>query len=161
MHEFFRKYGPFVVGGILLFALLYYVFVARKAGESKLGNPNYNFFVDEETGEESVHPNSELPPLIGASGKPTVVVAVKWACQDGSNVKTVYLQRYTPEALEKLRAMGPDDLNRSNVMTEGEQLRDPSPGSSWVSASSDAAAQLRTPQECADKKPMAAYYPDK
>src|SRR5690242_16910827 len=108
MHEFLKKNGPYVIGGILLFALVYYVFVVRPQGKAPLGDPNKNlaFYVDDENiSHEEVHPTSEIPPLMGPNGKPTLVLAVKFGCQDGSNVKIAYLKKFTPEVQEKLKSM--------------------------------------------------------
>src|SRR5690348_9973430 len=50
-------------------------------------------FIDDETGKPSVHSINEVPPLIGDSGKPTVVRAVFTSGRDGSERTLLYLEK--------------------------------------------------------------------
>jgi hypothetical protein len=159
MREFLNKYGYYVIGGALVLALMLYLVTRGPSALNPMGDRSKGFFVDEETNDESVHSIDEIPPLMGKSGRPTVVRAMKFSCDNGRNPKTIYLLKYTPEAQEQLKAMQPDDLNRSNVMTKGELLRLPAPGSPWVSAESDEGAIVRTLPDCPDRRPIVMVSP--
>src|SRR5580704_8056215 len=102
MREFINKHGT-VIGAALLVAaaLVIYFFYLRKGS----GPTNLAYYIDEETGEESIHPRTDLPPLIGKSGRPTVVEEFKFTCDGGSTVKVAYYFKFTDSAKKRF-----DDL---------------------------------------------------
>ena len=63
---------------------------------------NSSYFVDEETGEESVHPLTDIPPLIGKSGKSTLVREVKYSLDGGKTVKVAYYLKFNDATKKKL-----------------------------------------------------------
>jgi len=158
MRQFINKYGAVIVTVIVVLAgLSYWLF--GTTSRNPAGNTGMAFFVDEETGDESIHPIGDLPPLPGKSGKPTVVRAMKYSCDGGKNSKTRYLVKFTPEAQSRLKTMAQDDVNRPDVMARGEMVRSPEKGSSWYPATSTEGAQLRTLPDCPSGQTMVLVTP--
>jgi len=96
--------------------------------------PTKAFFMDEETGEISVHPANEIPPLLGKSGKPTVVRAFFFTASTNAARKMVFLQRYSLEAKQAMDAshngqrLSPEEMS---LVVRGPQVRAPEPNSPW------------------------------
>jgi len=138
-----HKFGlPLVVALFVLVALVLWINAGRSS--SGTGNPNRAFFVDEETGEEIVRPGTELPPLLGKAGNPTVVGAMKFGFKDNktgniSDEQIVYLFKFTPEAQEALKTMDQHDPMRQEAFFSGQLVRSPQPDSDseWVHHNSD------------------------
>src|SRR5277367_7123428 len=78
MQTFLSKYGVYVAAVALVFVgVIYYLSINRRPVARAA--PKNAFFVDEETGAESVRPVSDVPPLPGASGKETLVGEYKYS----------------------------------------------------------------------------------
>lgn len=91
-------------------------------------------FVDEETGETSIRPADDIPPLIGSRGKPTLVRAIYDWGPDKTRVLQCY-QKYTPEA----KAIVERIIRRKNITADemraaqaGCLVRRPESGAPWV-----------------------------
>ncbi|MCL2645396.1 MAG: hypothetical protein FWD61_00150 [Phycisphaerales bacterium] len=135
MQTFLNKYGIYLV--VVLFALVALViWINAKRASSGTGRSNMGFFIDEETGEESVRSLSELPPLMGKSGRPTVVRAMKYGFADNSDKRsderTVYLTKFTPEVQEALKTLPENDPKRPELFFSGQLVRSPQPDSKWI-----------------------------
>jgi hypothetical protein len=131
VRELLNKYGKIIVPSVLVLAVVLYLAIGRKA-KPVTGNTSLAFFVDEETGVESSRPVTELPPLVGSSGKPTVVRAIKYSCDGGKTVTTAYWSKYTEAAQAALKSLPEEDEKRSMIGNQGELVRSPQKGSQWV-----------------------------
>lgn len=109
------------------------------------------YFIDEETGETSIHLADEIPPLLGKSGKPTVVQLIYYTCGSCADRKPAYYRKFTPETREILKkvrtanltpatpspsASGPDGRTNPWILLlgagQGELVRLPQTGSPWI-----------------------------
>jgi hypothetical protein len=147
MREFINKYGAATVG--VLFVLVIVAFWFRSCRKEAFNqNPRMAFYIDEETGEESVAPINQHPPLMGKAGKPTVVLAVKCTL-DGKTLQTLYLVKYSEQALQAIKTLPPREPNdptldpRGVILERGKLVRRPAQGSPWVPALSPEGAQIR------------------
>ena len=159
MRNFIDKLGiPIVIILLLIGGVLFWIYSKRPARPES--NFNKAFFVDEETGVESVNSIDAIPPLPGQGGKPTVVRALKFSCEGGKNPRTLYYLKYTPEAQAELQSLPPDSPLRSDVITSGELIRSPAADSEWVPATSSQADALRIFPDCPGGQ-MVEVYPKK
>jgi hypothetical protein len=158
VRELINKYGAYIAIGVIVVALVVAWFFTGTSAPPT-GDLSQGFFIDEETGEESVHPITAIPPLMGKSGKPTVVRAYKFSCEGGKNPQTIYLQKYIPEAQERLKNMSPDDLDRDRVMSRGELVRLPGKDKPWVRGTSTEAIPIRTLPDCPGGKAIVMVSP--
>jgi len=169
--EFLNKYGVHIAVVFFVIALLAVVFRCSGGPSNQpyvdtfLGNRNLAFFVDEETGEESVHAVSEIPPLVGKSGKPTVVKALKFSTDGGKTAKAHYYLKYTEESkaeLESLAATDPQaEARRMTLEREGLQVRSPAPESPWVRLHSSEGLAITTFPTSPDGKQATFVRPSK
>lgn len=125
MRNIINKFGVAIVAVALMTAGLVWFFTrpkVEKAPEVKA------FFMDVETGEVTVRPITDTPPLENAAGKKTIVRAVFLTADGGQTKKLAYLMK-APEA----RAVGQDELppGATDML-----VRLPEPKSKWVRASS-------------------------
>jgi len=115
------------------------VYAARSLGLFAPGlRPNKRiakeYFIDEETGDVDARSVSEIPPLPGKSGKPTVVIAHYFTTTTDAAKKLMYLQRYplpTKHALEAQRDGQPLTTDDLNALNEEFEVRLPEPNSPW------------------------------
>ena len=113
------------------------------------------FFMDEETGEIEIRLASEIPPLTGKSGQPTVVLARFFTATTDDARKLIYLERYTPEgkqAKEATRNGRPPTMEEMEALRRGTQVRFPERNSPWVF--------VDTPQGHAVLNAVSALAPD-
>ncbi|HSU67348.1 MAG TPA: hypothetical protein VLJ39_10780 [Tepidisphaeraceae bacterium] len=119
---------------VVLAAILYAIRHARPHDEATFD------FIDEETGKPSAHSISEIPPLIGPGGNPSVVRAIYAGSQGSSNRKLLYLEKYSDEAKAYMEeyhrsgAHGPPNVPHPD---EAVWVRLPDPGSKWVPRDSE------------------------
>lgn len=121
-----------VIVAVLIYAAYSLGFLGRKSGPDPATTKA--FFIDEETGEIEVHMANEIPPLVGKSGKPTVVRAFFFTNSTDEAKKFVYLERYTPEgkqAAETLRTGQPPTAELLESLRRGMQVRSPEPNAPW------------------------------
>ncbi|MEI8198317.1 MAG: hypothetical protein WCI73_20685 [Phycisphaerae bacterium] len=162
IREAIHKHTMVVGVGALILVLLMGWWVAINLGIIHTHpQPARAYFIDEETGEVSIHPASEIPPLLGKSGKPTVVTAVYYTCGSCAARKPAYYRKFTPEAKDALEkahkagsgaasptAPGPSSngsgIPRSVMLGvgQGELVRAPEAGSPWVPLHSEAGRKL-------------------
>jgi hypothetical protein len=157
MRQLLQKYGYAIAAGLIVLAGILIFF--RSSSTSKEGDPSKAFFVDEETNEEMILPTTEIPPLLGKGGKPTVVKAFKYTCGSPSDAKVYYFLKYTEEAQAKLKSMPADDPNRYDVVEKGELVRSAQPGSPWVRARDPRANEVKSIPECTPGVPGTIIHP--
>ena len=164
MREFINKYGyilaPIVV---VLGIIVYFILRHTPSPGARAGNARYAFFIDEETGAESVLIQPQIPPLMGKSGRPTVARAVKFSCDGGRTAQVLYLFKYTDAAQAELKSL-PDndtaaDFRRADLEAHGTLIRAPAAGP-WVPGDSQEAETLTTPV-CPEGKSALIVYPQK
>jgi hypothetical protein len=126
--------------------------------------PTHCYLVDEETGDQSTGPLGGFPPFPGKNGKLTVVGAMKYSCDNGKTVQTLYLFKYTDAAQAELNSLpgGPvGDLRRGELLQRGQLVRSPAPGSPWLEAQSADGISLMAPAQCPNGNPAEMVYPKK
>jgi hypothetical protein len=134
MREFLNKNGKWVAIVVLVLAGAIFFFTNR--GSAK--KPASGFFIDEDTGVESVRPVTDVPPLIGAKGNPSVVKVYKYRVEGKPEVKVGYYIKFTPEMKAKMEDMQahPDQITELDP-SSGMLVRKPDAGpSGWVAAKS-------------------------
>lgn len=147
MGDLMRKYGLYIGGGLLLLAIVI-LLVQLRGGSSggPVGDAGKAFFVDEETGEQSVGAATDVPPLNNKAGKPTLVKGVFVTADGGSTKRLAYLMKYTPEAkaaIEKAHQEKKlEDVMTSDLVSEGTLVRLPDKGAPWVKMSSREGAAI-------------------
>jgi hypothetical protein len=145
MRRFIARFGYYILAAIGLIVLL--VVSLFWFQENPHIQPNA-FYVDEETSEELVRPVTEIPPLIGKSGKPTLVRATKISCDGGKTSRIAFLESFTPEAQAQLKTLPPESTQRIDVIRRGAIIRLPEPGSPWVLDSSSEGQRIRENVSC-------------
>jgi len=136
MREMINKYAYYIIGAVVVVAILLF-FLRGGEKPNNVTAASKTFYVDEETGKESVRAGIEFPPLVGASGKRTLVQACKFSA-DGGETKTIaYLLKYTDEAQEELASKpNLDDSRKSDLARDCLLVRRPGDGQKWVLRSS-------------------------
>lgn len=128
-------------------------------GGSTTGVPSTAYFWDTSNGTLHTRPMTDYPPLIGATGKPTLVQAYFYTCGSCADKKLAYLQKYSPQAkamLDKMiqsgkagKPQGFSPMAEEAMMSQNSQLvRSPAKGSPWVPISSPQGQQIITPPAC-------------
>ncbi len=105
--------------------------------------PKSAYYFDEETGEELVRPGTDVPPLPGKSGKPTVVREFKYSFDGGKTSKVGYYFKYTDDMKAKIEEAQAHGGSVDGVL--GELIRSPDAGSKWISIGSDEAQPIVHP----------------
>jgi len=137
----FTRLHPKIAAGLGLVPLLVAGMILTRdmSGPASVAAPVADY-VDEETGELSQRSTAELPPLLGKSGRPTVVRAVFLTASTVDACFPAYYEKYTDEMKAKIKGMksgpGPGIRPAYEMVRAGTLVRKPSPGSSWVSATS-------------------------
>ncbi len=95
------------------------------------------FYIDEETGKITTRASNELPPLIGESGKPTVVRAIYLTPSDIGHKFVAYYEKYTDEAIARVKAVASTSaIGAPPPVRGGILIRRPDAGSLWLNADS-------------------------
>ena len=142
MRDLLKKHAYLIAALALVITILLVTF--RGGGSATTAtNGVKHFYVDDETGEETVLASDQLPPLPGKDGRPTLVKAFKFTADGEKNVVTAYLQKYSDEAIEKLKNMADDDLLKRDLLDNGRMIRLPGTGQKWVPINSPAGEKLR------------------
>jgi len=142
MRDVINKYAYPIAGVVLVFALLFAAFQCRgKSHAPEVAKYFKAFFIDEETGEESVRSVNDYPPLMGKSGKRTVVRAYKFTNDGGKTVVIGYLEKYSDEAIEVLTT-SKNAGHKMNILNAGPLIRLPSANQEWVERNSPAGKEL-------------------
>lgn len=147
MRDFLNKYGYYVLGVVIIVAGLL-VWSNLMGARRPRPASDKAFYVDEETGEESVRPMTEHPPLPNANGKLTIVEAskFKWGKE---GIKTLYLFKYSDRAKELLENSPEQASAYAMEIDRGKLYRSPEPGSPWYPVDTPEARALLY-QKCAD-----------
>jgi len=144
MRELINKYAYVIIGVAIVGAMV--LAVTRGCSNkppTEVVKYMKAFYMDEETGEESVHSAAELPPLLGKSGKPTLVKAYKFTAGDGKDV-IVYLEKYSDQAIEELKSSETDDMRKADLTMSGLLIRLPGEGNKWLAKNSPLGQKILT-----------------
>ena len=156
MREFLQKHGIYVAVGALVLAGLVYYGMAGRAGRV----PTRAFFFDEESGEELARPNTDVPPLMGKSGKETVVETFKYSCDGGKTSVVAYYYKFTPEMKRKLESTPMNE--RGTVDGTGGELKvrlSRRWRREWVPMRSEQGQQIITNINCPPGKDVSRVFP--
>jgi hypothetical protein len=161
MRKFINQYGYIIAIAAVVISLIVIIFSMR--GGSAPQVPTQAFYMDEETGEESLGDINGIPPLMGKNGKATLVKVLKYSC-DGGKTKTPYLLiKYPPQVQQKLNSLSADDpvqdIERAKLMDDGYWVRSPASGSQWFPAQHPKGAELAVVPNCPDGKPGQIVFP--
>lgn len=124
-----------------------------RSGQAKAaaGDGRMVYFIDTSNWALLVRPKADVPPLIGATGKPTVVRAVFFTYTSCKNKKLLYLLKYTPTEQKILMRLqhhhgGDKSLFAIEMQTIlGTLVRLPVKGSHWFLANSPTGQRIMTP----------------
>jgi len=143
MRRVINKYGAWIIVTVVVVALLltWHSLRGTKPPGGQVG-AGLLYYVDEETGQESVGKSDAIPPLVGKNGSATVVQAFKFDFGDGTGAKTAFLFKYSPAAQAQLASLSPEDPHRKEVQQAGGMVRLPEKGSQWVPESSPEGRQI-------------------
>jgi len=166
MRELIKKYGLVLAIALILLAGVLLIKSFRKSTVDHVsGDPTLAFYIDEANGEETVRSVNENPPLAGKDGKPTVVRAIKYTCDDGTPPKVLYYFKYTDEVAKELNTLSPTDaaavIRRTQIMPKGEMVRSPATGSQWLLTSTPEGDALRAYPQCPNGKTAKLVFPQK
>jgi len=109
------------------------------------------YYIDEETGEESIQPMDAVPPLLNKNGKPTLVRVVKFTCDNNKTVTTAYYEKYTDRAKQEIEQKGPS-AQEANL--RGLLVRAPEKGSPWVPQLSPQGNEITQRAHCDNPKDL-------
>ncbi|MCL2647022.1 MAG: hypothetical protein FWD61_08450 [Phycisphaerales bacterium] len=144
MREMINKYAYPIAGAAIALAIVLFIVNSRKTRLPTVEDLKESkaFYVDEETGEEVVLSADELPPRMGANGKRTLVRARKYTRDGGKTVTTVYLEKYSDQAIEELKTAS--DTYKIGLLDRGLFIRLPGKGHEWVPNNSPEAEEIRS-----------------
>lgn len=114
------------------------------------------YFIDEETGEVKVLEKSQHAPLLGASGKPTVVRVYYFTCTSCKERKPIYYEKFTDEAKAIIdrpdrNQWTPQD---ETIVRMGTMIRSPEPNSPWYNVMTKEANDIKARIECTTGNPQ-------
>jgi len=143
MKKLINRFGVPLSVGIIVVALIVAFLSREKPASYPVGDRSLAWYVDEETGEESVLPFAEnIPPLPGASGQGTLVQVVKFASDKETTPLAFYWVKYS-DAARKQAATCTGDLDELlEVLSFGQLVRSPEPGSPWITLRDPQAAKI-------------------
>ena len=149
------KIPVLVVAGLVVIGAVVVLLRGRSSTPTPYETKAY--FIDEETGAESVRPMTDIPPLIGAGGKPTVMLARKFSCDQGKTSKVGFLVKYTPEAKAALDAMYASKDQKPAEINIGLHtlVRSPEAGSQWFFLNSDGGSKVTAGMSCPNGQALA------
>ncbi len=127
--------------------------------------PSRFYFYDTASRTVFIRPSTDLPPLIGSNGKPTLVRAIFLTCGSCAARKLAYLLKYNASARAAAQFLdNPPAASagqsaaaqfasllaaRRLQVSEGTLIRLPAPGSPWLPAMSpQGAAIIHQAQQC-------------
>ncbi|MCL2639956.1 MAG: hypothetical protein FWD53_03835 [Phycisphaerales bacterium] len=162
MRSFINKFGVPLAVVLIVFALIFAI-VSRPKPAEQFGDPTFAWYVDEDTGEESIRPIAEnIPPLTGSGGKDTVVQVYKCKAENEKEPITYYWVKYS-DAAKKQAAASPDQDYAliEDILSHGKFIRSPEPGSKWFSARDPRAEGLLSIPEHSTGFPRRQAFPKK
>jgi len=164
MKKIIEKFGIHIIVGVFVLALIVTVLNLRSTPIVRWdGDPSLAWFIDEETGEESIRSADEIPPLTGASGQPTVVRVIKFIADNETTPIAGYFVKYS-DAVRKRAAALPanvDESIRLDTLFTGQFIRSPAAGSPWVPITDAQAAQIMSVPEKSPGHPRMQAFPKK
>jgi hypothetical protein len=122
-------------------------------------NTTTTFFIDEETGDESIRSTHDVPPLLGKSNQPTVVQVFKFTCDGGKTVKTAYYSKYTDGMKRQLEAVYQANKTPDFDTTQGMLIRSPGKGSPWVHWGTPEATKVLNALSCPEGGDIETVFP--
>lgn len=142
-------------------AIVAIAFIVRNFFHTPNYGPTTAYYYDTSDGSVQVLPRSKYPPLIGKTGKPTLVWAIYYSCSSCSDKQLAYLEKYTSQAKAamkqfqqqannpKSKGMPPNFAMMQMAMAGGGMLvRSPQKGSKWYPLESPQGMQVATPPAC-------------
>ena len=96
---------PFIIGGVVMVCVALGLLVWELKPVSAVAAPNSYYFYDTSSGSVTTEPASEIPPLKGANGRDTLVLAKFFTCTACGDKKLGYLVKYTPTARSVMRKL--------------------------------------------------------
>ncbi len=152
-----------IVAAVVIIVVLALSIRSFMGGNTGAGVPTMAYFYDTSNQTISVRPTIDYPPLPGATGKNTVVLAYFYTCTTCADKKLVYLQKYSSRAKKALQAMmnnaksnKPGAINPMAYEAAMSQnailVRSPAKGSPWVPLASPQGQQVTMPPNCAKLK---------
>lgn len=129
--------------------------VEPRVKEAVAGTRRTAYFIDTADGSLTIRPRSDIPPLVGKTGKLTVVLGVFYSCGSCKDKRLAYLLKYTKaeqERLQRLQRRSPGDRTTQIAAIqafEGMLVRRPANGSRWFPASSPTGTQIMALPDCA------------
>jgi len=126
-----------IAGAVFPFVLAVFVAVAYYGSPAPPSWP-MAYYQDEETGEVTIRPANEIPPLLGRSGRPTVVRVVYLTASTVDKKFVGYFEKFTDEARARQTptAAGNGAISLVPFTMAGILIRRPEAGSPWVGADS-------------------------
>ena len=121
----------------------------RKTGPDPFADRVNVFYYDESTGAVSVRPFTDIPPLMGSDGKPSLVRAVFISYGSDEEKKLAYLEKYEDAAKAMLdKSIQENPLRTASIdaligAEGGHLVRLPEPGSPWVRTGTPEAVEVR------------------
>ena len=152
MRAFLNKYGIYVVVVALVIVGLI-LFLTRSTTHA----PGSAFFIDEDSGQESVRAVTDIPPLPGAKGNPSIVKVYKYTTEGDKTVHVGYYIKFTPEMKQQMEELQRHpDPNSTLEPGNGMLVRKPD-GSpkDWYKVSSPEGQKIVT----VSSGPVEAAYP--
>ena len=161
MRKFINQYGYIIAIAAVVIAVI--VIIYSMSGGAAQQIPTQAFYMDEETGEESLGDINGIPPLMGKSGKPTLVKVLKYTC-DGGKTKTPYLLiKFPPQVQQEINSLNAEDpvqdMRRAKLMSEAYWVRSPAAGSQWYPAQHPKGVEIAVVPNCPDGKPGVMAFP--
>jgi hypothetical protein len=142
---------------IIIVALGFGVWAVRRP---HVRGPSGYVYVNELTGEFSVQPTDSIPPLLDASGQPTLVRAEVYTTGSSTEKKVAYYIKYTPEAKAVLGGTKNAVADPQSILAHGMLVRLPTAGSPWVIANSREGMAIEASEPTGpDVKPCSVVLP--
>jgi len=150
-----------IVAGIVILAAVLYYYRADlfRPGRIVKQSP-HAYYIDEQTGEETVEPATAVPPLPNAEGKPTRVRAYFFSADGGKTRVAGYYEKYSAQAKTAIETLPPDQLDQQWQMIDlGHLVRRPAAGSPWVWVQSEEGQRIRASPSPDPSKPLLPCFP--
>jgi len=141
-----KLFGGLLLAGIVLLASYLLGFFTQTDPTRRPFHPPV-LFMDEETGAMSPRSWNDVPPLPGKSARPTLVRTRYGVGADGQR-QLLFLEKYTPAAkalVERVLRGGTLTSAEQAAVQAGYLVRQPAPGSPWVSGTSPEGGKIVQP----------------
>ena len=158
MRNIINKFGV-PISIIVIVVAAVFTWLSHRTTRIDVGDPSLAYFFNEETGEESILPSDQIPPIPDPSGKGSLVIAAKFKGESDKAPKTYYLIKYTDEVRAKIESLPSDDVTRQNLLSAAQLVRSPDHGSPWVSISDERADRIVSVPEWAPNRPRIRVSP--